>query len=98
VGARQRQLENALLKLPFKAAYMFRPGVIQPLHGARSKTTSYRVFYTLTKPLLSVLRLLWPDVILTTEAIGLAMLALVRSDAPSAVLEARDIQRASQTA
>jgi uncharacterized protein YbjT (DUF2867 family) len=34
--------ENALLKLPFKAAYMFRPGVIQPLHGISSRTTSYR--------------------------------------------------------
>ena len=30
--------ENALLKLPFNAAYMFRPGFIQPLHGIRSKT------------------------------------------------------------
>ena len=30
--------ENALLRLPFKAAYMFRPGVIQPLHGVQSKT------------------------------------------------------------
>ena len=30
--------ENDLLKLPFKAAYMFRPSGIQPLHGVRSKT------------------------------------------------------------
>jgi uncharacterized protein YbjT (DUF2867 family) len=30
--------ENDLLKLPFKAAYMFRPNGIQPLHGVRSKT------------------------------------------------------------
>ena len=30
--------ENDLLKLPFKAAYMFRPAGIQPLHGIRSKT------------------------------------------------------------
>src|ERR1700716_2717253 len=30
--------ENDLLKLPFKAAYMFPPGAIQPLHGARSTT------------------------------------------------------------
>jgi uncharacterized protein YbjT (DUF2867 family) len=30
--------ENALLRLPFKAAYMFRPGAIQPLNGIRSKT------------------------------------------------------------
>ena len=32
------QTENALLRLPFKAAYMFRPGFIQPLHGIKSKT------------------------------------------------------------
>jgi uncharacterized protein YbjT (DUF2867 family) len=31
--------ENDLRKLPFKAAYMFRPAAIQPLHGIRSKTT-----------------------------------------------------------
>ena len=36
--------ENALLRLPFKAAYMFRPGVIQPLHGITSKTAAYRIF------------------------------------------------------
>jgi len=29
--------ENDLLKLPFKAAYMFRPAGIQPLHGIRSR-------------------------------------------------------------
>jgi hypothetical protein len=31
--------ENDLLRLPFKAAYMFRPGAIVPLHGVKSKTT-----------------------------------------------------------
>ena len=30
--------ENALLRLPFTAAFMFRPGYIQPLRGIRSKT------------------------------------------------------------
>lgn len=34
--------ENGLLRLPFKAAFMFRPGVVQSLHGVRSKTTAYR--------------------------------------------------------
>jgi uncharacterized protein YbjT (DUF2867 family) len=92
------QLENALLALPFRAAYMFRPGVIQPLHGARSKTAVYRAFYIALKPLLSLARLLWPDVVTTTEALGLAMLAVVRNKAPSAVLETRDIERARQMA
>jgi uncharacterized protein YbjT (DUF2867 family) len=27
------ETENALLRLPFRAAYMFRPAAIQPLHG-----------------------------------------------------------------
>jgi hypothetical protein len=35
--------ENALLRLPFKAAYMFRPAFIQPLHGITSRTRMYRV-------------------------------------------------------
>ena len=38
--------ENDILKLPFHAAYMFRPGAIQPMHGIRSKTRLYQTFYT----------------------------------------------------
>jgi hypothetical protein len=51
--------ENALLRLPFKRAYMFRPGLIQPVHGARSKTRWYRVFHAAARPLLSPLRRLF---------------------------------------
>ncbi len=42
--------ENALQRLPFKAVYLFRPGIIQPLHGIRSKTAAYRIFYDWTGP------------------------------------------------
>ena len=31
--------ENALLRCGFKAAYMFRPGLIIPMHGVRSATS-----------------------------------------------------------
>src|ERR1700749_1548804 len=48
--------ENALLRLPFSAAYMFRPAIIQPLHGARSKPPAYRVIYGLAKPLMTLIR------------------------------------------
>jgi uncharacterized protein YbjT (DUF2867 family) len=37
------ETENALLRLPFRAAYMFRPAYIHAAHGERSKTPSYRV-------------------------------------------------------
>jgi uncharacterized protein YbjT (DUF2867 family) len=83
--------ENALLRLPFKAAYMFRPGAIQPLHGVRSKTAAYRVLYSLTAPLLPLLRRMFPDLILTTDQIGRAMLAVVRKGSLRKVLDSRDI-------
>ncbi len=37
------QTENALNALPFAGVYLFRPAVIQPLHGVQSKTSSYPV-------------------------------------------------------
>jgi uncharacterized protein YbjT (DUF2867 family) len=86
--------ENALLRLPF-AAYMFRLGVIEPRHGVRSKTASYRVLYTLTKPLLPVLRSIFPNQVLTTEQIGCAMLAVARNGFPNRILESKDIRRAA---
>lgn len=83
--------ENALQQLPFKAVYLFRPGIIQPLHGIRSKTPSYQFFYSLTRPLLAPLRKLFPNSILSTQIMGQAMLNAVRRGAPKAVLESRDI-------
>ena len=47
--------ENDLLKLPFKAAYMFRPAGIQPLHGIRSKTAWVQAIYVAAAPLLTLL-------------------------------------------
>jgi uncharacterized protein YbjT (DUF2867 family) len=83
--------ENALLKLPFRGVYMFRPGMIQPLDGIKSKTAAYRIFYSLTKPLLPLLRSAMPKYVLTTRQMGQAMLAVVRSGAQKRVLESADI-------
>ena len=83
--------ENALLRLPFKAAYMFRPGIIQPLHGVRSKTPLYHSVYMVISPLLSLAYRLWPDKVTTSEQIGRAMLAVARSGAPKVLLDPVDI-------
>lgn len=83
--------ENDLLRLPFKAVHLFRPGIIQPLHGARSRTALYRFFYTIFKPLFPLLRAMLPNEILTTESIGQAMLTVASQGADKAALEARDI-------
>jgi uncharacterized protein YbjT (DUF2867 family) len=87
--------ENALLKLPFRGVYIFRPGMIQPV-GVKSKTTSYRWFYTLTRPLLPLLRAMLPDQILSTPQVGQAMLAAVRNGAQKRVLESPDINALSK--
>ena len=83
--------ENAIIRMPFKASYVFRPGVVQSMHGERSRTTAYRVLYAITKPLVPLIRRLWPNQILTTEQFGRAMLFVVRHGAPKRVLESADI-------
>lgn len=83
--------ENALLRLPFKAAYMFRPGMIQPLHGIRSKTPLYDAAIVVLRPVLGLAHSLWPNKVTTTEKIGRAMLAVARNGAPKVLLDPADI-------
>ena len=82
--------ENALLKLPLDA-YMFRPGLIQPQHGIRSKTTWYRALYAVTGPLYPVLRRIAPRIVTSTETLGRAMVAVAANGAPKHILETSDI-------
>jgi uncharacterized protein YbjT (DUF2867 family) len=74
--------ENALKSLPFRAVYLFRPGVIEPLHGIQSKTRMYRLIYPALKPVMALMRVFAPKQIVTTEGMGLAMLALARRGVP----------------
>ncbi|MBB4224523.1 NAD-dependent epimerase/dehydratase family protein [Variovorax guangxiensis] len=83
--------ENALLRLPFKAAYMFRPGMIQPLHGIRSKTPVYDAAIVVLKPVLGLAFRLWPNRVTTTEKVGRAMLAVARKGAAKPILDPADI-------
>jgi len=83
--------ENALLRLPFRAAYMLRPGVIVPMHGVKSKTRLYRIFYSLLGPLLPALKAAFPRSVITTEQMGRAMLRLARSGYSKHVLEMADL-------
>ena len=83
--------ENDLLKLPFRAAYMFRPGIIQPLHGIRSKTRIYQAFYNILNPILPLLKSAFPQAITNTEQLGRAMLNVARNGYPKPILESKDI-------
>jgi len=85
--------ENALLRLPLKA-YMFRPGLIQPLDGIKSKTPAYRILYGLAKPLLPLVRWAFPNQVLSTREIGQAMLAVAKRGYGKRIMETVDIRAA----
>ena len=83
--------ENDLLKLPFKAAYMFRPAGIQPLHGVRSKTGWINAIYAVAAPLLSYLARAAPKHHDDSEKLGRAMIKVARDGYPKPILESEDI-------
>ena len=83
--------ENALLGLPFKAAFMFRPGAIMPRHGVRSKTALYRMAYAVLTPLYPLIKRLSPNAVTTSDQVGKAMLQVARNGYPRPVLETADI-------
>ena len=85
--------ENALLRLPFKTVYMFRPAVIQPMHGIQSRTALYRIPYLILRPLTPWLRKRFPRYVTTTEQLGRAMISAAKHGAPKPVLESADINK-----
>ena len=85
------QTENALLRLPFKAAYMFRPGFILPMHGVKSKTTLYRLAYAVLTPLYPLLMRRAPNSVTTNVQLARAMLYVAKHGYPRPVLEGKDI-------
>lgn len=87
------ETENAILKLPFKAAYMFRPGAIQPMDGIVTKTKMYRALLAVFGPLFPLLRRLFPRHVTTTRILGRAMIKAARDGAPSPWVESWDINQ-----
>jgi uncharacterized protein YbjT (DUF2867 family) len=83
--------ENALLRMPFKAAYMFRPGAIRPMHGEQPKATATRVALKLMGWTIPLIQTIAPNTVTTTERMGRAMLNAARRGAPKQVLESADI-------
>ena len=93
----KRKTEEDLAVMPFKAVYVFRPGVIQPLHGIRSRTRLYNILYPLLYPLMLVARLVVPERITDTERVGQAMLRIAKRGFSKRVLENPDINAAART-
>lgn len=88
--------ENALLAMPFTAAYMLRPGYIHPLRGIRSRTALYNAAYVVMKPLYPLLKRIIPDSITTTSAVGQAMIRLAIDGYHKQIINPRDINLLSE--
>ncbi|MCC3153948.1 epimerase [Hymenobacter sp. BT770] len=80
--------ENALMHLPFRHAYMFRPGFMHPTAGQRNMPKAYRYVGWLYP----IIRRLAPSYASTLQELGQAMIAAVRTGYPKPVLEVRDIE------
>jgi uncharacterized protein YbjT (DUF2867 family) len=85
--------ENDLLKLPFKAVYLFRPGAIEPMDGIVPKNKWLGWLLAVMKPLFPILRVVFPKYVTTTRQLGGAMVRITRSGVPSRVVESWDINK-----
>jgi len=82
--------ENALRELPFRAVFVFRPGLILPMDGITSRTRSYRILYALMTPFFPLLRRM-PKRVTTTRRLGRAIVHVAAEGAPKSVLERADL-------
>ena len=84
------EAEDAVLARGFDG-YVFRPGFIQPVKGARSRTTLYRVLYNVLGPLMPLMKRIVPGGVTTTEILARAMLRAAESGYEKRILEMPDI-------
>jgi uncharacterized protein YbjT (DUF2867 family) len=79
--------ENHLLALPFKAAYMFRPGYIQPTEGLENTLR----LYTYIGWMYPLLKKIFPSQVCTLKELGLAMIHTVTKGYSNHILHSKDI-------
>lgn len=93
----KRKTELALGELGFRQLYVFRPGLIRPMHGIRSRTRMYNVLYVALYPVVLIARLVAGRHITTTERVGRAMLRVAKRGFPKPVLGNVEINEAAAT-
>jgi len=79
--------ENHLIQLPFKKAYMFRPGYMQPTKGLKNTI----IFYKAISWLYPLLRPVFPKFMCTLKELGQAMINCVKYGYEKQILEVGDI-------
>ncbi len=79
--------ENDLMKLPFKAVYNFRPGVLEPTKGLKNTLG----FYKYLGWLIPIIRKLAPKYISILRELGIAMINAASKGFEKPILEVPDI-------
>ncbi|SHL25991.1 hypothetical protein SAMN05444266_102631 [Chitinophaga jiangningensis] len=83
------QTENALLQLPFKAVYNFRPAYIQPMRGSKNTHKFYYAFSWLYP----LWRWAFRSYVCTLRELGRAMIVVTEKGYERSTLESGDIVR-----
>jgi len=85
--------ENALMRLPFKRVYNFRPGFMKPTPGQKNIKPLFRFIAGLAP----LFRLIFPGRIMTMHEVGLAIINSVLKGYPKQVLEIKDIKELAKS-
>jgi uncharacterized protein YbjT (DUF2867 family) len=91
----KKRTEDDLAAMSWKHVFVFRPGMIRPLHGIRSRTRMYNVIYPLLWPFMQIARVVAPGSVTSTERVGRAMLHVARDGYAQRILTNRDINAAA---
>lgn len=81
--------ENKLLFMPFKKAYMFRPGYIHPIKGLQNTQKYYR-YISWLYPFISTV---FPRYASTMQQVAKAMINAVLTDYEKSIIEVDDINK-----
>jgi len=75
--------------MPFKSAYMFRPGLILPMKGIKSRTVWYNAAYVVLRPFFPLMRK--SASVTDTIRVGKAMIHVMLHGSDKVYFENRDI-------
>ncbi len=88
--------ESDLLSLGFSKAYMYRPGMIRPLRGIRSRTKHYQMMYSLISPFWPLIERLMGDNLTDTRRLGKSMIQLIMQGSESKYFYNKDINKLAE--
>ncbi|MEI6489877.1 MAG: NAD-dependent epimerase/dehydratase family protein [Bacteroidota bacterium] len=79
--------ENHLMRMHFKKAYMFRPGLMRPTKGLKNTLK----FYKAINWMYPMLKVMFPKFVCTLSEVGIAMIKSVSKGNDRSILEVQDI-------